>query len=203
MIDLYSATTPNGQKIHIMLEECGLPYDVHWVNIDKGEQFAADFLAISPNNKIPAIVDRDGPGGALMVKSGAIIPTWPPCDHVARGWSPTVGLLVYPSARRSGFTLYEDDGTSLGYRQGEFARTSLACKTTGTTVTLTIGGRLGSYAGMPATRDFTATIHLPARPGTVTLDGAAVTDYRWNKTSSTATINIPACGKTTRTLICQ
>ena len=64
MINLYSAATPNGQKIHIMLEECGLPYDVHWVNIDKGEQFAADFLAISPNNKIPAIVDRDGPGGA-------------------------------------------------------------------------------------------------------------------------------------------
>jgi len=75
MIDLYSAATPNGQKIHIMLEECGLPYNVHWVNIDKGEQFAADFLAISPNNKIPAIVDRDGPGGApiSVFESGAIL----------------------------------------------------------------------------------------------------------------------------------
>ena len=75
MIDLYSAATPNGQKIHIMLEECGLPYTVHWVNINKGEQFAADFLAISPNNKIPAIVDNDGPGGApiSVFESGAIL----------------------------------------------------------------------------------------------------------------------------------
>jgi len=75
MIDLYSAATPNGQKIHIMLEECGLPYTVHWVNINKGEQFAADFLAIIPNNKIPAIVDNDGPGGApiSVFESGAIL----------------------------------------------------------------------------------------------------------------------------------
>lgn len=79
MITLYSAATPNGQKIHIMLEECGLPYEVAWVDIDKGEQFAPDFLAISPNNKIPAIVDHDapgiGPGGApfAVFESGAIL----------------------------------------------------------------------------------------------------------------------------------
>jgi GST-like protein len=75
MIDLYSAATPNGQKIHIMLGEAGLAYTVHWVDIDRGEQFEPAFLAISPNNKIPAIVDHDGPGGAplALFESGAIL----------------------------------------------------------------------------------------------------------------------------------
>ena len=141
-------------------------------------------------------------GGALLVKSGAIIPTWPACDHVEKGWSPEVGLLVYPAARSS-FTLYEDDGESLGYHKGEFARTRLTCETAGKVVKLTIGGREGSYAGMPATRDFTATIHLPARPKTIALDGKAVTDYRWNGTASAAAIKIPACGKAPRILTCE
>jgi len=75
MIDLYSWATPNGHKVHIMLEECGLPYRVHPVNIAAGEQFKPDFLAISPNNKIPAIVDPDGPDGApiSLFESGAIL----------------------------------------------------------------------------------------------------------------------------------
>ena len=75
MIDLYSWATPNGHKVHIMLEECGLPYRVHAVNIGNGEQFAPQFLAISPNNKIPAIVDADGPDGKPMslFESGAIL----------------------------------------------------------------------------------------------------------------------------------
>ena len=63
MIDLYSMATPNGHKVHIMLEECGLPYRVHHVDIGQGDQFKPEFLAISPNNKIPAIVDEDGPDG--------------------------------------------------------------------------------------------------------------------------------------------
>lgn len=75
MIDLYTAATPNGQKIHIMLEETGLPYRIHWVNINKGDQFTPAFLAISPNNKIPAIVDPDGPDGepVSLFESGAIL----------------------------------------------------------------------------------------------------------------------------------
>lgn len=75
MIDLYTAATPNGQKIHIMLEETGLPYRAHWVNINKGDQFTPEFLAISPNNKIPAIVDTDGPDGdpVSLFESGAIL----------------------------------------------------------------------------------------------------------------------------------
>jgi GST-like protein len=74
MIDLYSDATPNGRKISIMLEEFGLPYTVHRVDIDKGEQFAPWFPRISPNNKIPAIVDRDAEGGPLAIfESGAIL----------------------------------------------------------------------------------------------------------------------------------
>ncbi len=75
MIDLYSWATPNGHKIHVMLEECGLPYTVHAVDIGAGDQFKPDFLAISPNNKIPAITDSDGPDGKpiSLFESGAIL----------------------------------------------------------------------------------------------------------------------------------
>lgn len=74
MIDFYYWPTPNGWKIAIMLEECGLEYKMIPVNIRKGEQFSHQFLAISPNNRMPAIVDRDGAGGAVAVfESGAIL----------------------------------------------------------------------------------------------------------------------------------
>jgi GST-like protein len=74
-IDLYYWATPNGFKISIMLEECGLPYNFVPVNISKGEQFKPDFLKISPNNRMPAIVDPDGPGGKpiSIFESGAIL----------------------------------------------------------------------------------------------------------------------------------
>jgi GST-like protein len=75
MIDIYSAATPNGHKVHIMLEELGLPYRIHHIDIGAGDQFAPEFLAMSPNNKIPAIVDSDGPDGKPMslFESGAIL----------------------------------------------------------------------------------------------------------------------------------
>ena len=74
MIDLYYFPSPNGIKAAIMLEECELPYRVVPVNILRGEQFAAEYLHICPNNKIPAIVDHDAPGGALSVfESGAVL----------------------------------------------------------------------------------------------------------------------------------
>lgn len=74
MITLYTWTTPNGRKIAIMLEEVGLPYTVRPVNIGKDEQFSPEFLKVSPNNKIPAIVDDDAPGGPLSIfESGAIL----------------------------------------------------------------------------------------------------------------------------------
>lgn len=84
MIDLYTWTTPNGRKVSIMLEEVGLDYEVHTVNLQENEQFKPEFLAISPNNKIPAIVDRDADvsifeSGAILIhlaeKTGQLLPT--------------------------------------------------------------------------------------------------------------------------------
>ncbi|MBX3655561.1 MAG: glutathione S-transferase N-terminal domain-containing protein [Ramlibacter sp.] len=75
MIDVYSWATPNGHKVHIMLEECGLPWRAIPVNIATGDQFKPDFLAVSPNNKIPAMVDPQGPDGKpiSLFESGAIL----------------------------------------------------------------------------------------------------------------------------------
>jgi GST-like protein len=75
MIDLYTWTTPNGRKVSIMLEETSLAYQTHRIDISKGEQFTAEFVAINPNSKIPAIVDSAGPGGKTLAvfESGAIL----------------------------------------------------------------------------------------------------------------------------------
>jgi len=79
MIDIYTWATPNGHKVHIMLEECGYrlgkDWQAHPVNISNGDQFQADFLKISPNNKIPAMVDPHGPDGKpiSLFESGAIL----------------------------------------------------------------------------------------------------------------------------------
>ncbi len=102
MIDLYTWPTPNGHKVHIMLEETGIPYRVHPVNIGTGEQFAPAFLKISPNNKMPAMVDPDGPGGkplsmfesgAMLIylasKSGRFLP-----EDLAKKWS-TLSWLMF------------------------------------------------------------------------------------------------------------
>ena len=102
MIDLYTWPTPNGHKVHIMLEETEIPYRVHPVNIGAGEQFAPAFLKISPNNKMPAMVDPDGPGGkplsmfesgAMLIylasKSGRFLP-----EDLAKKWS-TLSWLMF------------------------------------------------------------------------------------------------------------
>ncbi len=189
----YVLRTKQGDSLLVSAfsKEVRLPEGV-WIDFWSGKRTAGP--ATLPVEVTPT------QGGALWVKSGAIIPTWPLKNHVEKGWSPEIGLLVYP-AERSSFTLYEDDGASLGYRKGQFARTLLSCETSGKTVKLSIGGREGSYAGMPETRDFTATIQMPARPGRVSLDGTAVTDYEWNDATSTATVRFPACGKTPKVLI--
>ena len=71
MYDLYTWTTPNGRKVSIMFEEVGLPYEAHAIDITKGDQMAPEFIKISPNNKIPAIVERAS--GRTMMESGAIL----------------------------------------------------------------------------------------------------------------------------------
>jgi GST-like protein len=102
MIDVYSWATPNGHKIHIMLEETGLEYTAHAINIGAGDQFTPEFLAISPNNKIPAIVDTDGPkgvdgkpfalfeSGAILIylaeKTGKFLPTDPAARYETLQW---------------------------------------------------------------------------------------------------------------------
>ena len=75
MIELYTWPTPNGHKVHLMLEETGTPYNVHAIDIGAGDQFKPEFLRISPNNKMPAMVDTDGPGGKpiSMFESGAML----------------------------------------------------------------------------------------------------------------------------------
>jgi GST-like protein len=75
LIDLYTWSTPNGRKVSIMLEETALPYRVHAIDIGRGDQFGSEFLAINPNNRIPAIIDQDGPEGApfKLFESGAIL----------------------------------------------------------------------------------------------------------------------------------
>lgn len=75
MIELFTWSTPNGRKVSVMLEECGLPYAVHAVNIGKNDQFKPEFLKLNPNGKIPAILDPDGPDGKpiSLFESGAIL----------------------------------------------------------------------------------------------------------------------------------
>ena len=77
MIDVFTWATPNGHKVHVMLEECGLKYTVHGIDIRAGDQFKPEFLSISPNNRIPAIIDSDGPEGKgkpiSLFESGAIL----------------------------------------------------------------------------------------------------------------------------------
>ena len=75
MIQLYTWGTPNGKKVSIMLEEIGMPYEVHAINIGQGDQFKPEYLAINPNNKIPSIIDPDGPDGKpfTLFESGAIL----------------------------------------------------------------------------------------------------------------------------------
>jgi GST-like protein len=111
MIDAYTWTTPNGQKLLIALEELGLPYNLKWVNIGKGEQKTPEYLKINPNNKIPAIVDSDGPttvfeSGAVLIyladKAGKLIPSGGRERYEALEWlffaggsAPQFGQLGY------------------------------------------------------------------------------------------------------------
>jgi GST-like protein len=96
MIELHAWPTPNGFKISIMLEEVGLPYEVRAVDIGKGDQFDPEFLRISPNNKIPAIVDTEGPGGStisvfeyraiLIYQTGKLLPSSGPARYPVLEW---------------------------------------------------------------------------------------------------------------------
>ena len=121
MIDLYTWSTPNGRKISIALEEMGLPYEVHPVDLGKAEQFAPAFLAISPNNKIPAIVDRDTSvsvfeSGAILMylgeKSGKLYPSEPATRIPVHEWLMWQMSTVGPMLGRAHYFLKYNAGKS-------------------------------------------------------------------------------------------
>ncbi len=129
MIELYTHATPNGHKVSILLEELGLPYRLHLVDLAKEEQFSPAFLAINPNNKIPAIVDDDGPGGqpitvwesgAILVylaeKTGsALLPTAPRERYATLQWLMFQMAGVGPMFGQAGhFTLYTKEKVPYG-----------------------------------------------------------------------------------------
>ena len=97
-------------------------------------------------------------GGALYVKAGAIIPTWPVKQYIEKGWNEEVVFEVWPTANGTA-ELYEDDGISLGYRTGEYALTPLSLEKTAAGVKFTVGARKGSFKGMPKTRRMRVRIH--------------------------------------------
>lgn len=129
MIELYTHATPNGHKVSILLEELGLPYRLHLVDLVKNEQMAPAFLAINPNNKIPAIVDDDGPGGQpitvwesgailfyLAEKTGsALLPTSPRERYATLQWLMFQMAGVGPMFGQAGhFTLYTKETVPYG-----------------------------------------------------------------------------------------
>ncbi|NIA69964.1 thiol:disulfide oxidoreductase [Pelagibius litoralis] len=137
MIDFYFAPTPNGWKVAIMLEECGLPYRTHLMKLSQGDQFKADYLAISPNAKMPAIVDSDVPGEAVSVfESGAIlfylaekVGRFMPTDPLGRKetlewlfWQ--VGNQGPMAGQLSHFKNYAPEGEDYGFKRylGEYER---------------------------------------------------------------------------------
>ena len=129
-----------------------------------------------PSKRAEAI--SEARGGGLYVKAGAIIPMWPALTHLEKGWNEEVIFEVWPSADGAA-ELYEDDGESLGYREGKYARTPLTMKRESDgRVTFTVGARDGSFDGMPATRRMKVRFHTGAKVdeidlGEVGADGAS------------------------------
>jgi len=139
-IDFYYWPTPNGWKVSIMLEELALPYRLHLVDINRGDQFSPEFLAISPNNRMPAIVDPDGPEGPLPVfESGAILTylaektgRFAPSDPLGRKelnewlfWQ--VGNLGPMAGQHSHFRNYAHEEEKQSYAAGRYRREYIRC----------------------------------------------------------------------------
>ena len=134
-IQLYSIATPNGQKLGIALEELGLPYEAHPVNILKGDQFSPEFVAINPNSKIPAIVDPDGPGGEplaifesaailwyLAQKTGRLIPADPAGQSRALQWTVFQAANVGPMFGQFGHFYKFAKGKTDTYGEQRYAK---------------------------------------------------------------------------------
>ena len=131
-------------------------------------------------------------GGALYVRGGAIVPTWPVKRHVERGFNEEVTFDTWPSAPGKA-ELYEDDGISLDYRSGKFAVTPLSMDVDGDGVTFRILPRKGSFAGMPASRKLAAVFHMDRAPSEVRLDGKAA-EGAWDAAARTFRVECGAVG---------
>ena len=131
-------------------------------------------------------------GGALYVKAGAIVPTWPQKQHIEQGWNDKVIVKVWPTADGE-FVLHEDDGISLGYRSGKAAKTKLSVKKSGEGIVFAVGKRQGAYKGMPQARAFEVEFHLDKRPASVMLGNKSVEGV-WNEAEKTFTVSMGDVG---------
>lgn len=136
MIDLFYYVSPNARKIHMALEELGLAYEIRWVDITRGDQFEPEFLRVNPNGKIPAIVDHDGPGGALALfesaaillylaeKTGRLLPADPGARWEAICWTVWQVANQGPGlGQATHFHTYApDNGYTDAYAQERFGR---------------------------------------------------------------------------------
>ncbi|TMV45250.1 DUF5110 domain-containing protein [Paenibacillus mesophilus] len=132
-----------------------------WIDYWSGRHYTgpADIVAEVPDDR----------GGPLFVKAGAIIPIWPEIDYVGQKLLDAIGLHVYPHGS-SEFTLYEDDGETFRYRNGEIALTRITCAADDNEIRICIGAREGQYEGMPGQRSFDLQIHTDSEPADVRLD---------------------------------
>ena len=141
-------------------------------------------------------------GGALLVKAGSIVPMWPVMDYVGQRPVDRITLDVYPGAV-GGFTLYEDDGVTYAFEQGEVAETHLTCHPIPHGVQVRVGRREGSYAGMPERPAFDVQVHVPARPTRVRRDGRpvrrGVNGWAYDDDAGVVTVPGPAGPKTALT----
>lgn len=132
-------------------------------------------------------------GGALYVKAGAIVPTWPQKQHLDKGWNDKVIVKVWPTADGE-FTLHEDDGISLDYRKsGKSAKTKFSLKCNPQGAVFTVGARRGSFSGMGATRNFSVEFHVGKRPASAKVDGRSVEGI-WDESAGTFTVDAGAVG---------
>jgi alpha-glucosidase (family GH31 glycosyl hydrolase) len=125
-------------------------------------------------------------GGCLLVREGAMIPTWEVMSHAQKGYAEKVVFLVYPGATISKFELYEDDGQSLSYRGGDFCLTCLECRPNAAV----INASQGKFAAQIGPRQASMVIHLPDKPTQMRLNDKEITDWTWQKEEKTATVTI-------------
>jgi len=138
-------------------------------------------------------------GGPLFVKAGAILPTWPDMDFVGQVPTESLGLDVYPHGQ-SEFVLYEDDGTTYAYLDGQVATARITCDAVDREVTVTIGPCVGAYEDMPERRTWDVAIHLPAPPTTVSVNGEPVpqADSGWQYDAAAGVLRLVAAEDPTR-----